>query len=311
MAADGVFALILFYSAVFGLRRGFYKEVVQCVALVVAILAAKAGRAPFGAAMAEKSGLPLMLAEVAAVVMLWVAVFFVVAVLGRLLLKKIRGKGLDDNLDEGAEAVADAIGGDTSKGPMTLLTDPIASKRGMFYWSDKIFGAGLGLLKGVVTGYLLFALVLYADRARGWDTTFARSIEASYAARFFVEHVEGNFLNTIPEYRIAKSVDDIKAIGQHLEQTKDPAELARFANDPRLKALREHPAVRELGKDPELVKAWEARDFTSLIRNKKVRALLSDEKLRAKLAAVEWEQISQELKKGKLDAPKDDPDESE
>ncbi|HBP17909.1 MAG TPA: hypothetical protein DEA08_08955, partial [Planctomycetes bacterium] len=111
MAADGVFALILFYSAVFGLRRGFYKEVVQCVALVVAILAAKAGRAPFGAAMAEKSGLPLMLAEVAAVVMLWVAVFFVVAVPGRLLLKKIRGKGLDDNLDEGAEAVADAIGG--------------------------------------------------------------------------------------------------------------------------------------------------------------------------------------------------------
>ena len=122
---------------------------------------------------------PLMLAEVAAVVMLWVAVFFVVAVLGRLLLKKIRGKGLDDNLDEGAEAVADAIGGDTSKGPMTLLTDPIASKRGMFYWSDKIFGAGLGLLKGVVTGYLLFALVLYTflGLAIVCDEYFCESLE--------------------------------------------------------------------------------------------------------------------------------------
>lgn len=311
MAADGVFALIVFYSTVFGLRRGFYKEVVQTVALVVAILAARAGRAHVGAALAERSGLPLMLAEVAAVVMLWVAVFFIVAVVGRLLLKKLRGKGLDDNLDDGAESVADAIGGDTSKGPMTLLTDPIASKRGLFYWSDKIFGAGLGLLKGVVTGYLLFALVLYADRARGWDTTFARSIESSFAARFFVEHVEGTFLNTIPEYRIAKSVDDIKAIGEHFEQTKDPAELERFASDPRLKAIREHPAVQELARDPQLVKAWEARDFKSLIRNERVRALLSDEQLRAKLAAVEWEEISEDLRRSKAAGEKDEPDESE
>lgn len=294
--ADAVFILILFYSLVFGMRRGFYKEVVQTIALVLAIIAAKMGREPGGASLAQSSGLPLMAAEVAAVVAIWVSVFFVTAVVGRLLLKKIRGKGLDDNLGEGAEAVADAIGGDTTKGPLTLLTDPIASKNGLFYWSDKILGGGLGLLKGVVTAYLLFGLIVYAAHAKGWDSSFAESIKTSYATRLYKEQIETTFLVSIPEYRIAKSLDDMRAIGKLIDDAEQgEARMERFANDNRLRTIREHPKVKELAKDPEVVKAWEERHLPSLLKNDKVRAALSDPDLRARLASVEWEQIRSEL----------------
>jgi uncharacterized membrane protein required for colicin V production len=295
MAADGVFLLILLYSFILGGRRGIYKEVVQTLALIVAIVAAKIGREPVGATLAAKTGVPLMLAEVAAVVMVWISVFFVVAVVGRLLLKKIRGEGIDDELGEGAEQVADAIGGDTNRGPFTLLTDPFASKNGFFYWSDKILGCALGLLKGAVTGYLLFAVVIYADRARGWDSDFARQVESSYAARFFHDHVEGNFLNSIPEYRIAKSLDDMKAIGDHFEKDKDPQRFDAFVNDPRLRGIRDYPAVQTLTKDPAVKKAWETRDLKILLQNAAVRELLSDPELRKRLAAIEWEQLRKEL----------------
>lgn len=294
--ADAVFLLILFYSLVFGMRRGFYKEVVQTIALVVAIVAAKVAREPAGLSLQHSTGLPLMVAEVAAVVAIWVSVFFVTAVVGRLILKKMRGKGIDDNLGEGAESVADAIGGDTTKGPLTLLTDPIASKRGIFYWSDKILGGGLGLLKGVVTGYLVFGLIVYAAHAKGWESSFAESIEGSYATKIFKEHIETTFLNTIPEYRIVKGLDDMRAIGKLIDDKEHgEARMERFVKDPRLKTISEHPKVKELAKDPEVMKAWEERHLPSLLKNDKVRAALSDPELRKRVAAVEWEEIRDEL----------------
>lgn len=298
MAADAVFALVLFYSLVFGLRRGFYKEVVQTLALVVAIYAAYQGYEVGGETLANQSGLPLLAAEAAAAVSIWVGVFFVTAVVGRLLLKKLRGKGIDDNLGEGAEAVADAIGGDTTKGPMTLLTDPIASKRGIFYWSDKILGAGLGLLKGAVSAYVLFGVVLYADRARAWESSFARSIEASHAAKLFTDHIEGTFLNSIPAYRIAKSVDDMKGIADLVDdKERGPERLERLAKDPRLKTIREHPQVKALAQDPEIMAAWDAQRLSELLKNPKIRDLLRDRDLRRRVSNVEWEDIRTELKK--------------
>ncbi len=294
--ADAVFLLILFYSLIFGMRRGFYKEVVQTIALVVAIVAAKMAREPAGLSLQSSTGLPLMVAEVAAVVAIWVSVFFVTAVVGRLLLKKMRGKGIDDNLGESAESVADAIGGDTTKGPLTLLTDPIASKRGIFYWSDKILGGGLGLLKGVVTGYLLFGLIVYAAHAKDWESSFAESIEGSYATKIFKEHIETTFLNTIPEYRIVKGLDDMREIGKLIHDAeRGEARMQRFVNDARLKTIREHPKVKELAKDPEVVKAWEARHLPTLLKNDKVREALSDPDLRKRVSAVEWEDIRNEL----------------
>jgi len=224
--ADLLFCIVLFYAFILGARRGLYKEVVQTAALIIAVLVAKAMREPAGQSIHSASGgkLPLMLAEVAGVIVVFVAAFIVAAVIGRLILKKLRGKGIDDNLDNSAEAIADALAGDTTKGPVTLLTDPIASRRGLFYWSDKILGAVLGLFKGLISGYLLFALVIYADRAKGWDSALARWIESSYATRVYKEYIE-RYLVTFPEYRIASSLGDMKATAHTLKETKDPRRL--------------------------------------------------------------------------------------
>src|SRR5262245_6859732 len=111
MAADLVFLLVLFYSLVFGARRGFFKEVVHAIALVVGVAVARMARLSVGATLAAGTGAPRLVCEVGAVLLVWTATFLVVAVAGRLILKKLRGKGADDRLDDGAEAIADAISG--------------------------------------------------------------------------------------------------------------------------------------------------------------------------------------------------------
>ncbi len=300
--ADAVCGLILFYSLVFGARRGFYKEVVHALALVAAILLARAARLPVGAALADKTGLPATVAEVAAVIGVWVAAFFVVAVVGRLILKKVRGKGVDDNLDEGAEALADAIAGDTTKGPVTLLTDPIATKTGVFYWSDKLLGAGLGFGKGVITVIVLFALILYVDRARGWESSFARSIETSYAAGAFRGGLDP-YLQSFPEYRIITSMGSMRGVAEAVKE--DPRRFVAFATHPELKGLRGHAKITALAQDPEVWAAWEARDLKELLLHEEVRALLTDRELRQRIAEVDWAKVEADVKAHQADPERD------
>lgn len=287
MAADLVFLLVVFYSAVFGARRGLFKEVVQLAALVVGIAVARLLRVPAGAAMAGKTGLPVLLAEVAAVVAVWVVAFLAVAIAGRLLLKKLRGKGADDRLDEKAEGIADVIGGDTTKGPVTRFTDPLASKRGVFYWSDKLLGALLGICKGIVTGWILFAFVLWADRL-GWTSSFARSIESSHAAAAFVEHMDP-LLRASPEYQLATKVTAMRAIAEVVKD--DAARFERLKQHPEMAALARDPKVQALARDPEVSAAWQRRDLPGLLRNPKVHELLKDADVRAKVAAVDWDRV--------------------
>ena len=290
--ADAVFALILFYSLIFGARRGFYKEVIQFVALIVAISVARKLAGPAGAAISDATSLPVTAAEVIAVIGVWIVAFFAVALIGRLILKKLRGKGVDDSLGESAEAVADALAGDTTKGPLTLLTDPIASKRGMFYWSDKLLGAGLGLCKGVITCIVIGALVVYANRARDWDWSFAKSVEDSYGRDLFQGTIEP-YLVTFPEYRIATSWGEMKRIAQLVKQ--DPRRFITFAEHPELKGLRNDPRIAELAQDPEVHKAWMSRDLVGLLKNEKVRATAGDAEFRARLAAINWERVRKDV----------------
>ncbi len=300
--ADAVCGLILFYSLIFGARRGFYKEVVQTLAVVLAVLLARVLRQPVGAWITAKTSIPTGISEVVAVVAVWVVGFLAVAVAGRLILKKLRGEGIDDNLDEGAEALADALAGDTAKGPVTLLTDPIATKTGIFYWSDKVLGAGLGLGKGVVTVIVVFALVLYADRARGWESSFAQSIEASYAAKGFRAYLEP-YLQTFPEYRITTSLRSMRGIAAAVKE--DPRRFVAFAGHPELKGLRSHVKIVELARDPEVAAAWAERDLQELLRHEKVRALLGDRELRERIAEVDWDVVLADVKGHQADAARD------
>jgi len=286
--ADAVFFLILLYSVVLGARRGFFKEVVQLLALVAAIYLALALRDTVGGWIAGATGLPQTAGVAAAIVVVWALTFFVVAVVGRLILKKIRGKGPDDRLDEGAEAVADALGGDTTKGPVTLLTDKIAGKRGFYYWSDKLLGTLLGLVKGVATGYILFGILVYS----GWDSRLVDWVRSSLATRIYEASIDP-VLRTVPEYRIAASVSEMHEVRQAVQD--DPAKQRALAEHPELAPLRENPRVEALQGDPELQKAWEARDYQAILTNPKVQALLQDEDLRARLADVDWERVRRDL----------------
>lgn len=294
--ADAVFALAVFYGLVLGARRGFYKEVVNVLALLVAISVARMTRVPAGMFVAQKTGAPPLLAEVMAVVAVWVVVFFVAALLGRLILKKIRGKGVDDRIEDGAELVADAIGGDTTKGPITLITDPIASKNGFFYWSDKLLGSLLGLVKGILTGYVIFGIALYADRI-GYPSAFARSVEGSYAGALFKRQLDP-LLRQFAEYQIAVQVSDMREIARLVHE--DPRRFEVFVNHPELTSLARDPAIQALLQDPKLREAWERRDLKALLAEPKVHSLVAEERVRQHVGNVRWAVVREAVAAGKL-----------
>lgn len=285
--ADAIFALILFYSFVLGARRGFFKEVVQFLALVVGVALARGFMHAGGAWIHGKVGGPPLLAEAGAAVAIWVVAFFLTTLIGRLVLKKLQGRGVDDRLDEGAEAVADALGGDTVKGPVTLMTDPIASKTGIFYWSDKLLGALLGVAKGAVTGYLLFGLLIFADRA-GWENRMAASIEGSWAARLY-ERALDPYLRSYPEYQIARSLGEMRGVARAVKE--NPGRATALQDHPELRALAQDERILALGRDAEIRQAWNERDLSKLLLNDKVRALLSDRELREKVARIDWARV--------------------
>ena len=286
-AADGVFALVLFSALILGARRGFFKEVVHLLAVLAGIWLARRVGDPAGVWLAGVTGLPRVPAHVAAVLGVWIAGFLVMAVVGRLVLKKLRGKGVDDRLDSGAEAIADVIGGDTTKGPLTRITDPIASKRGLFYWSDKLLGMGLGALKGTLTAYALFGLVLWADRL-GWTSGLARSIEGSLAASVFQRHA-APLLQSWPEWRIATSVDEMEAIARVVRE--DPRRVQTLTEHEQLRALKNDPRVIEAQNDPEVRRLWAERDLGGLLMNPKVQALLADPEIRRRVGEVDWDRV--------------------
>lgn len=288
-AADGVFLLILVSSLFFGARRGFYKEVVHLLAVLVGIWLALRFRGDLSTTITGATGLPPFPAQVLAFLGLWIGGFLVSAVVGRLLLKKLRGKGVDDRLDDGAEAIADVIGGDTTKGPITKITDKVAGsgKRGLFYWSDKLLGMGLGVVKGAISAYALFGLVLWADRL-GWESSFARSVEGSLAIAQFERHFSP-FLQAIPEYRIGTSVEEMRGIRDAVKE--DPRRVEKLVEHEQLRALKNDPRVTEAANDPEVRRLWAERDMGGLLLNPKIQALLGDPEVRKRVAEVDWARV--------------------
>ena len=298
-AADAIFALILFYSVVFGARRGFFKEVVHALALVVGIYLAIHLRVPAGEAIATKTGLPQLVSQVTAVAVVWAVAFFLTALVGRLLLKKFRGDGVDDNLDDAAEDVADAIAGDTKKGPLTLLTDPIASKSGIYYWSDKLLGAGLGFVKGLLTGYVLCGGLVYLDHM-GWENSFADQVERSLAASIYQSTFDP-YLDSYPAYRVVKSAEELKGVVDVVRQ--NPTRARILTEHPQLAPLRNDPHFQELANDPTLREAFEQREVGKILLDDKVQAALQDPAFQEKIAAIDWEAVRHDVEVGKLPGP--------
>jgi uncharacterized membrane protein required for colicin V production len=216
-AADVVFALFVLYGLIFGLRRGLYKELIAITALVVAAAVARTWHDPAGDFIhSTASFVPLGLAHAVGAALLGAVVFFFVTLVGRLVLKKVRDPDAQNGLEKAAAKTADAVEGDSKMGPVTLLTNPIASaQRGFVYWSDKILGGVLGVVKGAVAAYLLFAVVYFVDSKMGNLGGLKDSIARSQAAVFYNNYLD-SLMQKLPEYRF------IEGGGSSGQASKDP-----------------------------------------------------------------------------------------
>ncbi len=294
--ADLLFGFLVFYGLIFGLRRGFYKELIAFTALVVAIGAARTWRDPAGELIHQNASfLPAGFAHALGAIIVWVIAFFLVNLVGRLLLKKARDPDAENKIEKAAGKAADAVEGDTKAGPMTLLTNPIASaQRRLVYWSDKLLGGLLGVVKGAAAGYAIFAVIYFVDLQMGSSSlkSFKDSIAASHAAAFYQAYLSG-LLQQLPEYRLvdhAAKTEELKTIVDQ-NKTKDPQLIDRIASNPNWAAIKATAAFQGVALDPEIQGFWAQRDLEKLIFSPKVRHLLSDDAFQTAFANTDVDAV--------------------
>lgn len=296
-AADIVFAVFVLYGLVFGLRRGFYKELIAFAALVVAVGAARTWRDPVGKLIQSKvTFLGTGAATVLAAIAVWIVAFFVVTLIGRLILKKVRNPDGESTLEGAAEGVADAAEGDTKAGPVTLLTNPVAkAHKSVVYWSDKLLGGMLGVVKGAAACYAIFAAVYFVDLHTDRLDAVEESIAASKAAHIFREYLAG-ILRQFPEYRCIEKAADAERL---VDETKgEPQLIERLAVHPNWNDVKATQAFKDVAADPEIRAAWNKtdasgkRDLKGLLRSPKVRRLLADEAFQYAFANTDIETVT-------------------
>jgi len=183
---------------------------------------------------------------------------------------------------------------------VTFLTNPIASaEKGLVYWSDKILGGALGVLKGVVAAYVIFAIVYYSDKVVGANWSFTQSIVDSKAKALYSAYFDALF-RSLPEYRIVENL----AILEGLENDPkiDGPALERMAADPRWSRVKTNEAFMKVASDPDVQKAWEQRlngkrDIHAVIHLSMVRGLIADSDFRSSFADVDLGAIRDEALK--------------
>jgi uncharacterized membrane protein required for colicin V production len=303
--ADLVAAIFLFYGLVFGLRRGFYKELIAFGSLVVAAFMARMLRRPVGDMIGARTGLGATVGEVAAAMGIFLVVALILNIIGRTILNKLKNPDGENALEEGADSIADAIQDKGKKGPMTLLTDPIAkATSGVVYWTDKLLGAVLGVAKSVVAVALIFVLVTYWARWTGQENAFTTSIRDSFVAKGFHEVVEPHLLET-DEYRFLRNIDRVERLAD--EAKGDPGKAKQIADHPAVQPMRIHPRVVALGNDPSVADAWKRGDVKGLLLNKNVRELLADPSFRDAFADADLDKVLKDLVRASSPNPAPEP----
>jgi uncharacterized membrane protein required for colicin V production len=291
--ADGVVAVFLFYGLVFGIRRGFYKELIAFGALILGALVARALRGAVGTALATKLGVPVIFAEILAVAAIFLVVALILNVIGRVLLNRLKNPDGESIVEEGADEIADAIADKGKKGPMTLLTDPIAkATSGAVYWTDKLLGAALGLLKSLVAVAFIFALVVYWSHWTGSESAFAKSIEDSWSHRAFHETIEPQLEKT-EEYRFLANLEAANNLARVVKG--DPKKIEIVKTHPAVAPIAANPRTQALAQDVEVQKAFARGDLAALLVNPKVRDALADPEFRKAIADADLEKVLDDL----------------
>ncbi|MBI3723758.1 CvpA family protein [bacterium] len=290
MAADIVFFLFFLYGLVFGMRRGFYKELIAVVALVLGVAAARFLKDPVADALHDKAGFGLHTGQILGSLVAWLVVVLVVNIAGRLVLRRLRDPDAENKIEGAADAAVESVDGKPKQGPVTYLTNPLAStQRSIIYWSDKLLGAVLGIAKGVVAAYVLFALIYCADMAVGANWGFTESIKGSHAKQIYSQYLEASF-RSLPEYRLVENIAILESL--EVDPSINADAIERMAADPRWADVKATPAFQRIAADPDVQKAWEQRSngkraVNSVIHLSQVRGLLADSDFRSAFSNVD------------------------
>jgi hypothetical protein len=304
--ADIFFVCCVLYGLIFGLRRGFYKELIVLIALVVGVGVARAFNATAGEFLHDK-GVPGPIAHVMGPVFVWVVVFFLVNLIGRLVLKKARDPDAENRIEAAAGKAADLVEGDTKAGPMTLLTNPIAhAQRSFVYWSDKLLGGALGVVKGATAAYACFAIIYVAEMHLAADPLGMRqAISESRAKEVYVDYLAW-IMEKVPEYRLVENVASTEKLA---DETKgEPQVVDRLALDNAWAQVKATTAFQRLANDPEIKALWAKtidgkRDLKTLLTSPKVRELIADPEFVEAFANTDVNSVRNALVGKSKDAP--------
>jgi uncharacterized membrane protein required for colicin V production len=295
VAADVLFGVFVLFGLVFGMRRGIYKELIAFAALVVGVAAARTFRDIVGTILQQNTGLEAHASQFAAAAGIFIVVAFVLNVLGRLFLRKLRDPDKEDQIADAAEKVVDKAEGKQKAGPITFITNPFAkTEKGLIYWSDKLGGGVLGVAKGAVAAYVVFGIVYYADMAVDGHWSFTQAIASSHSAELFTNSI-APLLRQVTEFRLLENASRLDRVA-HDPETK-PNTIDRIVADEDFGRVRSLPSVQKLIQDPEVLRAWDTkdkngrRDAGALIKLPQVRALLADPEFRSAFAQVDVDAV--------------------
>lgn len=285
MAADAILIFILLYSLCFGARRGFYSELKNAMSLAMAIGLARIFY--HTAALEIAPYFDICRCEIIADVIGWLSVFLaayiVFSLVGTLILWRVKKRGEEDQED--AEE-------DPSRGPVTKVLNGFLGGRGLFYWSDKILGAAVGLVKGFLFGYIILVILASIDRLTQSHWEFHVSFENSVSRRIFLEEVDP-YLQSYPTYRLFRSLKAKHKLVQAIEE--DPKRFQKVIDHPELLKLKTRKEIQILAKDDELKEIYQRKDLQALMTHPKVLQLLGRDELLGLLADIDSERIHRDI----------------
>jgi len=295
--ADIAFAFLLLLGLISGLRRGFAKPAIGVVALIVAFFAAVNVYAFAGPFAAKTLRLPAQVGFIVGGLGSFFLVYFVVALVGRLVWKGARGQNAMQRTDGAAEGAADLIAGDTKPGPVTIMLKPVPTAAGILYWIDKILGAALGVVQAALV--IIVVIFIASNRPLG---TVGEHVRASGAYREYMVHVDPE-ISDMDAVRFVRSIADVTAMADKVEE--EPSYFEALARSKELEPLRDYSKVSELVNDPALKDSIAAKRYGDVLKNEKFLALLTDKELLRRVAAIDWKALRARLDREAAAKPAD------
>jgi uncharacterized membrane protein required for colicin V production len=285
--ADAVIGVVLVLGLVGGLRRGFFKEAIAVLSILVATWVAIHAYGAAGPMVAEKLKVGADAGFLVGGIAAWILAYIASVLVGNLVWKALRGKGPLQSLQNVGEGAADAAAGDTRPGPVTLLLKPLPTRAGILYWIDKVLGAALGIAQAA----LLVVVVLFAAQALPLGKT-GEVVRKSSAFALFRTEIEPRIAQ-IPEVKVVTSIGDMSQVIDDVKGHPERAEWLRESGA--LDPVRTYEPFRALKEDEVLRKAFKERRWSDVLSNDKIIGLLKDREFLRRLSSIDWQKIRDDM----------------